>query len=327
MKDLTVEELEEIKERIQSDERTSLKILIGWLRSEERGRGKLCRSKGFLPILTDILYSYSAQSQVLTSLVLKEIGKDVYITDELTELGCMSRLEYLRQSNTKKVSKAADVAVYYIRNSIKCIPLNRADDLEHPRSIFLRQELYKNCGVGYKLWPAAIVLARWICDHVDIFRGKVVVELGAGPGLLSMAVSPMCDRVIATDYLKAILNMLQVNAKENECQNISVEYLNWEEIMNGTAEPPACDVIVGSDLIYGVPLAEMLAATLIKMLKPHPDRIFFGVMQSNRQGVEEICPMLRDGGLDCDVSPPDEKYYSDISERNLWHFFTCKARV
>ena len=40
---------------------------------------------------------------------------------------------------------------------------------------------------GLGIWPAAVLLSRWLVEKRDMLRGKVVVELGAGCGLPALA--------------------------------------------------------------------------------------------------------------------------------------------
>ena len=71
--------------------------------------------------------------------------------------------------------------------------------------------------------------------------------------------------------------------------------INWEEISNGTVtELPESDIIIASDVIYGVhnkifggknnskvALAHLLSATVAKLLAVKKGT-FYGCMQSNR---------------------------------------------
>ena len=58
--------------------------------------------------------------------------------------------------------------------------------------------------------------------------------------------------------------------------------LNWEEIGEGiVTDLPESDIIIASDVIYGVPLAIMLGKTVAKLLKVKNGK-FYGCMQSNR---------------------------------------------
>ena len=43
------------------------------------------------------------------------------------------------------------------------------------------------CCTGLGIWPAAVLLSRWLVEKQDLLRGKVVVELGAGCGLPALA--------------------------------------------------------------------------------------------------------------------------------------------
>lgn len=71
-----------------------------------------------------------------------------------------------------------------------------------------------------------------------------VLELGAGPGLASLAAGEYAKRVVATDYLEPvcpsrtvlnpqqILHMIETNARENNVYNVTAQYLNWEDLQS-----------------------------------------------------------------------------------------------
>lgn len=41
---------------------------------------------------------------------------------------------------------------------------------------------------GLRLWEAGIILARYVIHHHSLFKGKKVLELGAGVGVAGLAV-------------------------------------------------------------------------------------------------------------------------------------------
>ncbi|KAK6055270.1 hypothetical protein COOONC_07224 [Cooperia oncophora] len=51
------------------------------------------------------------------------------------------------------------------------------------------------------VWPAAQYLAEFLCGNCGIFVGSVCLELGAGTGVVGLAVAKLGARsVILTDY-------------------------------------------------------------------------------------------------------------------------------
>ena len=56
------------------------------------------------------------------------------------------------------------------------LPLDDSGIQRYERNVITRQERFKRCGVGHRLWPAATVLSRWIYEHKDIFHDKKVIE-------------------------------------------------------------------------------------------------------------------------------------------------------
>lgn len=52
--------------------------------------------------------------------------------------------------------------------------------------------------VGLQVWRGALLLADYILSNPDLFRDKVILELGAGVGLTSIVASFLAKEVICT---------------------------------------------------------------------------------------------------------------------------------
>lgn len=72
--------------------------------------------------------------------------------------------------------------------------------------VYLKLDVSTGC--GGRIWPAAEVLGAYISSHVDRYRnewkGKTIVELGAGTGLAGLLVARMgvgCQGVWITDQM------------------------------------------------------------------------------------------------------------------------------
>lgn len=75
-----------------------------------------------------------------------------------------------------------------------------------------RGEVEGTFGTGATVWPAAIVMIKYLERHNDLIKSKVVVDLGSGTGVTSIACAVLgASHVICTD---GDLNVVQL-AREN----------------------------------------------------------------------------------------------------------------
>jgi predicted nicotinamide N-methyase len=130
--------------------------------------------------------------------------------------------------------------------------LSRADE-EH----FLR-ERKEQLPYGVVLWPAAIALAHEIVARADDFRGKTVLELGAGTGLPGIVAASLGARVVQTDKQEMAMSVCRRNGERNGAAAIEHRLVDWAE----WADDARYDWIIGSDILYG------------ESMHPHLRRIF-----------------------------------------------------
>jgi predicted nicotinamide N-methyase len=65
-------------------------------------------------------------------------------------------------------------------------------------------------------WAGSQALARYLLDHPDTVRQKVVLDLGSGNGLAAVAAAKAgARRVVANDVDPHALRMVAMNAREN----------------------------------------------------------------------------------------------------------------
>lgn len=96
-----------------------------------------------------------------------------------------------------------------------------------------------------ELWPSAIGLARYLDRDVSL-RGKHVLELGCGLGLLGVIAARDGARVLCTDYEPVALAFARYNALQNGCRHIHYRLVDWRY----PALKRRYDVILASDVIY-----------------------------------------------------------------------------
>jgi predicted nicotinamide N-methyase len=105
-------------------------------------------------------------------------------------------------------------------------------------------------------WAGGQALARYVLDHPEIVRGKRVLDIGAGSGLVGLAaVKAGAADVLAADIDAFACAAIRLNAAANDCAVRVTE----EDMIGATS---AWDVILVGDLFYERPLAERLLAWL-----------------------------------------------------------------
>ena len=98
---------------------------------------------------------------------------------------------------------------------------------------------------GHRTWEAALSFARWLQD-VSV-RGKRVLELGAGTGLLSlMSAKQGAAQVVATDADEGVLSRLAQAAKRNDLPVVCKKYLWGDDLASLGTD---FDVILGADVV------------------------------------------------------------------------------
>ncbi|MBU1229392.1 MAG: methyltransferase domain-containing protein [Proteobacteria bacterium] len=121
-----------------------------------------------------------------------------------------------------------------------------------------------------ELWPAAVLLARWVARNRDLVRGRLCLDAGCGLGLSALVAASAGGRVLAFDYEPEAL----AYAKRNVALN--------RELLGGNAPPlfavmdwrrpalarGAADLLLGADILYERRFFEPVAALLDHALAP-----------------------------------------------------------
>jgi len=121
--------------------------------------------------------------------------------------------------------------------------------------------------VGLHIWPASLFLAEYISQNADLFKDKVVLELGAGVSLPSIVAAKIgARRVILTDLPDCHEN-IKVNLKLNDVKEplAQVKKLVWGRSF-GAADFHV-DVILGADIFYDEKLFEAAVVTVKYLLE------------------------------------------------------------
>ncbi|CAN0062921.1 unnamed protein product, partial [Sphacelaria rigidula] len=87
-----------------------------------------------------------------------------------------------------------------------------------PVSILVRpvkERQHSQFDVGFQMWPAAVILSRWLCAHPGVLRGRSVLEVGAGLGLCGITAAHLASTVTLSDFNPKVLRALEANVALN----------------------------------------------------------------------------------------------------------------
>lgn len=121
-------------------------------------------------------------------------------------------------------------------------------------------ETFATASTGGAVWPSAMALSRYMEEmgggSSGWWRGKDVVEIGAGIGLNSLTADSLGARsVTLTDGDAGVLRLARQNAADNNLKNVRVENLKFGDrdavsSLLSASTGKHFDVILGSDLTY-----------------------------------------------------------------------------
>jgi predicted nicotinamide N-methyase len=99
-------------------------------------------------------------------------------------------------------------------------------------------------------WAGGQALARYVLDHPHIVRGKIVVDLASGSGLVAIAAMKAgASTVLAADIDDFAVAAITLNGDQNAVDLATTS----KNMLQSPA--PACDVVLVGDLFYEQSLA------------------------------------------------------------------------
>lgn len=108
-------------------------------------------------------------------------------------------------------------------------------------------------------WPGGHALARHVLDHPELARGRAVLDIGAGSGLVAIAAARCGGKIAAADPDPFAATAIALNAALN---GVALDIVTQDLI--GAPGAPWQTVLAG-DMCYERPLAERLIAWLRPM--------------------------------------------------------------
>jgi len=95
-------------------------------------------------------------------------------------------------------------------------------------------------------WPGGQALARYVLDHPEVVADRVVLDLGAGSGLVAVAaLRAGARRVVASDVDPYSRAAIEVNAGVNGVGPVDVV----GDLLDGAPDPDI-DVVLAGDVCY-----------------------------------------------------------------------------
>jgi predicted nicotinamide N-methyase len=135
-----------------------------------------------------------------------------------------------------------------------------------------RGEIDGTYGTGATVWPASMVLLKYLEKHPGLVENKSVVDLGAGTGVTSLAAA-ICgaERVICTDGIASVVNLARDNVDSAHLVGIDKKRIEVAEYWWGSGSlNEEFDVVLVSDCVLPklYPIAPLVDG-LVELMKPN----------------------------------------------------------
>ncbi|KAI7871981.1 putative methyltransferase-domain-containing protein [Mucor mucedo] len=193
--------------------------------------------------------------------------------------------------------------------------------------VLLSQDLSGGC--GGKIWECAEIIVNYFVwkngqGEGSLFKDKTIIEIGAGTGLVGLAVAKICPdlkQLIITDQI-AMMNLMQENTKLNNLGHlVKPKILNWgEEIDQEFLE---ADVILASDCIYMeeafIPLIETFFA-----LTTNKNAIIYLMYRKRRNADKRFFQMAKKKFEFTDIMDDPNR---DVYTRRGFRLFAVKRKA
>ncbi|KAL8392663.1 hypothetical protein RB595_002746 [Gaeumannomyces hyphopodioides] len=150
----------------------------------------------------------------------------------------------------------------------------------------LHEDLSSGC--GGQLWPAGMVLATHMLRyHRDRLADARILELGAGGGLVSLAVARGCQdiktQILVTDQ-EEMFSLMEHNIRLNGVEDrAKAMLLNWGEELPQEVVESRPNVILAADCVYFEPAFPLLQKTMADLLMLCPEATIYFCFKKRRR--------------------------------------------
>jgi len=128
-------------------------------------------------------------------------------------------------------------------------------------------------GCGGVAWPAGQVLSNYLVSKgPDFIKGRTILELGSGTGLVGLVVGKLGGKVQITDQAP-LLSIMRRNVISNNLEStVTVSELNWGSPLPADISRP--DLILAADCVYFEPTFVLLVQTLSDLVDKTTEVLF-----------------------------------------------------
>lgn len=190
------------------------------------------------------------------------------------------------EASLRRRFRVADTIVRLRSRDLRMLHPESAEDLIDERE-FERDE---RLPYWAEIWPSSRVLGERLLT-ID-GRGRSLIELGCGAGVVSTCASLAGFRVTVSDYYEDALRFARVNAARNGAPVPKASVLDWRHL---PPDLPRFDVVIASDVLYERPYGKIVAHAIDAVLAPDG---FALVADPGRVGREDFLRALGRIGLE-----------------------------
>jgi tRNA G26 N,N-dimethylase Trm1 len=100
--------------------------------------------------------------------------------------------------------------------------------------IYIKEDVafISNGTTGLRTWQASLLMLEYLTENVQLIKGKSILEIGAGCGLIGIAAKKLgAAAVVMTDVAELVIERIHDNIALNPSITSvnSVKYLDWQE--------------------------------------------------------------------------------------------------
>jgi predicted nicotinamide N-methyase len=189
---------------------------------------------------------------------------------------------------------------------------------------------------GLRVWDAGVVLAKaleyklqdWCPDKPH----PVIIDLGCGSGISSIAGAMVGANVVATDRdvlrertSKNIRNNLEAIAQSGgKCE---FQELDWNTLPEGLDRMPTADLIMASDVIWDKSFVEPFLRVALMMLRDPQTQLVMAHKQRSPELDADFFEAAKTAGLDLKLAMPSSEATPETAfHHNLVSVFIMQRR-